>query len=99
MPLPPGYKIAYGGESEIQEETFGEMKYVLAAAIMLIFLILLIQFRTLLDPLIIMTALPLAVPGAALGLILTLVVVMTLTGTFLGLALKPAVEVFLASCT
>jgi multidrug efflux pump subunit AcrB/outer membrane protein TolC len=71
MPLPPGYKIAYGGESEIQEETFGEMKYVLAAAIMLIFLILLIQFRNLLDPLIIMTALPLAVPGAALGLFLT----------------------------
>ena len=71
MPLPPGYKIAYGGESEIQEETFGEMKYVLAAAVMLIFLILLIQFRTLLDPLIIMTALPLAVPGAALGLFLT----------------------------
>jgi multidrug efflux pump subunit AcrB len=71
MPLPPGYKIAYGGESEIQEETFGEMKYVLAAAIMLIFLILLIQFRNLMDPLIIMTALPLAVPGAALGLFLT----------------------------
>jgi multidrug efflux pump subunit AcrB/outer membrane protein TolC len=71
MPLPPGYKIAYGGESELQEETFGEMKIVLAAAIMLIFLILLIQFRTLEDPLIVMTALPLAVPGAALGLFLT----------------------------
>jgi multidrug efflux pump subunit AcrB/outer membrane protein TolC len=71
IPLPPGYKIAYGGEYELQEETFGEMKYVLAAAIMLIFLILLIQFRTLDDPLIIMTALPLAVPGAALGLFIT----------------------------
>jgi multidrug efflux pump subunit AcrB/outer membrane protein TolC len=71
IPLPPGYKIAYGGESEIQAETFGEMKVVLAAAIMLIFLILLIQFRNLVDPLIIMTALPLAVPGAALGLFLT----------------------------
>jgi len=71
MPLPVGYKITYGGESEIQEETFGEMKYVLAAAIMLIFLILLVQFRNLLDPIIVMTALPLAVPGAALGLFLT----------------------------
>ena len=71
MPLPPGYKIAYGGEFELQQETFGEMKYVLAAAIMLIFLILLIQFRNLLDPIIIMTALPLAVPGAALGLFVT----------------------------
>ena len=26
MPLPPGYKIAYGGELELQQETFGEMK-------------------------------------------------------------------------
>jgi multidrug efflux pump subunit AcrB/outer membrane protein TolC len=71
MPLPPGYKITYGGEFELQEETFGEMKIVLAAAIMLIFLILLVQFRNLVDPIIIMTALPLAVPGAALGLFLT----------------------------
>jgi multidrug efflux pump subunit AcrB len=71
MPLPPGYRIDYGGEYGNQQETFGEMGYVLAASIMLIFLILLFQFRTLLDPLIVMTALPLAVPGAALGLFLT----------------------------
>jgi multidrug efflux pump subunit AcrB/outer membrane protein TolC len=71
MQLPAGYRILYGGEYDNQQETFGQMKYVLAAAIMLIFLILLFQFRTLADPLIVMTALPLAVPGAALGLILT----------------------------
>jgi multidrug efflux pump subunit AcrB/outer membrane protein TolC len=69
--LPPGYRIDYGGEYQNQQETFSQMKYVLAAAIMLIFLILLFQFRTLVDPLIVMTALPLAVPGAALGLFLT----------------------------
>ncbi len=71
IPLPPGYRIDYGGEYQNQQETFGQMKFVLAAAIVLIFLILLFQFRTLLDPLIVMTALPLAVPGAALGLFLT----------------------------
>jgi outer membrane protein TolC len=71
IPLPPGYRIDYGGEFQNQQETFGQMKFVLAAAIMLIFLILLFQFRTLVDPLIVMTALPLAVPGAALGLFLT----------------------------
>jgi multidrug efflux pump subunit AcrB/outer membrane protein TolC len=69
--LPSGYRIDYGGEYDNQQETFGQMEYVLAAAIMLIFLILLFQFRTLVDPLIVMTALPLAVPGAALGLFLT----------------------------
>jgi multidrug efflux pump subunit AcrB/outer membrane protein TolC len=69
--LPAGYRIDYGGEYENQQETFGQMRMVLAASIVLIFLILLFQFRTLLDPLIVMTALPLAVPGAALGLFLT----------------------------
>jgi len=69
--LPDGYRIDYGGEHDNQQETFGQMKVVLAAAIMLIFLILLFQFRTLVDPLLVMTALPLAVPGAALGLFLT----------------------------
>jgi multidrug efflux pump subunit AcrB/outer membrane protein TolC len=71
IPLPSGYRIVYGGEYDNQQETFGQMRIVLAAAIMLIFLILLFQFRTLADPLIVMTALPLAVPGAALGLVLT----------------------------
>jgi multidrug efflux pump subunit AcrB/outer membrane protein TolC len=71
IPLPAGYRIDYGGEYENQQETFGQMQMVLAASIVLIFLILLFQFRTLLDPIIVMTALPLAVPGAALGLFLT----------------------------
>lgn len=71
IPLPPGYHIAYGGEYANQQETFGQMEIVLAAAIVLIFLILLFQFRTLVDPLVVMTALPMAVPGAALGLFLT----------------------------
>lgn len=71
IPLPPGYRIDYGGEYENQQEAFGQLKVALAASIMLIFLILLFQFRTLLDSLIVMTALPLALPGAALGLFLT----------------------------
>jgi multidrug efflux pump subunit AcrB/outer membrane protein TolC len=71
IPLPTGYRIDYGGEYENQQETFGQMQMVLAASIVLIFLILLFQFRTLVDPLIVMTALPLAIPGAALGLFLT----------------------------
>lgn len=71
IPLPPGYRIDYGGEYGNQKEAFGQLKVALAASIMLIFLILLFQFRTLLDSLIVMTALPLALPGAALGLFLT----------------------------
>jgi outer membrane protein TolC len=71
MPLPPGYRIDYGGEHEIQLDAFGQLQVALATSIVLIFLILLFQFRTLTDPLVVMTALPLAIPGAALGLFLT----------------------------
>ena len=71
LTLPSGYKMEIGGEYEDQNETFGEMEIALGTSMVLIFLILLFQFRTLLDPLIVMTAFPLAVPGAALGLLIT----------------------------
>ena len=71
MALPAGYRIEYGGERENQAETFGEMQHALMISLVLIFLILLFQFRTLIDPLIVMMAFPLALPGAALGLLMT----------------------------
>jgi len=71
MDLPQGYKITYGGELENQQETFSEMQFALGISLVLIFLILLLQFRTLIDPLIVMMAFPLALPGAAFGLLLT----------------------------
>ena len=71
IPLAPGYRIAYGGEDENRNETFSEMQQALVIGLVLIFLILLFQFRSLLDPLIVMVAFPLALPGAALGLLVT----------------------------
>jgi multidrug efflux pump subunit AcrB/outer membrane protein TolC len=71
LALPDGYRIEYGGEEENQNETSGEMNWALGISLVLIFLILLFQFRTLADPLIVMAAFPLALPGAALGLFLT----------------------------
>jgi multidrug efflux pump subunit AcrB len=71
LQLPPGYRIEYGGEYENQNETFGEMRFALGISLVLIFLILLLQFRTLSDALIVMAAFPLALPGAALGLFVT----------------------------
>jgi multidrug efflux pump subunit AcrB/outer membrane protein TolC len=71
LQLPPGYRIEYGGEDENQRETFGEMRDALGISLVLIFLILLLQFRTLADALIVMAAFPLALPGAALGLFVT----------------------------
>jgi len=71
MHLPEGYSIAWGGEEESQQETSGDMNRALIISLILIFLVLLLQFRTLSDPLIVMAAFPLALPGAALGLFVT----------------------------
>jgi multidrug efflux pump subunit AcrB/outer membrane protein TolC len=71
LQLPAGYRIEYGGEDENQRETFGEMRNALGISLILIFLILLLQFRTLADALIVMAAFPLALPGAAFGLFIT----------------------------
>jgi multidrug efflux pump subunit AcrB/outer membrane protein TolC len=71
LQLPSGYHIEYGGEFENQNETFVEMKHALLISLILIFLILLFQFRTLSDTLIVIAAIPLAVPGAAFGLFIT----------------------------
>lgn len=71
LPLPAGYRIDYGGEIEGQRETFGEMKLVMALSIVAIFLILLFQFRSPVQTLVIMMSIPLALPGAVLGLLVT----------------------------
>lgn len=71
LALPAGYRIDYGGEIEGQKETFGEMKLVMALSIVAIFLILLFQFRSPVQTLVIMMSIPLALPGAVLGLLLT----------------------------
>jgi multidrug efflux pump subunit AcrB/outer membrane protein TolC len=71
LQLPQGCRIEYGGEDENQRETFGEMRVALGISLLLIFLILLLQFRKLSDALIVMAAFPLALPGAALGLFIT----------------------------
>jgi multidrug efflux pump subunit AcrB/outer membrane protein TolC len=69
--LPAGYRMAIGGEHENQQETFGEMVHALLISLGAIYIILLFQFRSAMDPLIVMAAIPLALPGAALGLLLT----------------------------
>ncbi len=71
LPLPSGYRIEYGGEVEGQLETFGEMKVVMGVSIVAIFLILLFQFRSPSQTMVIMMSIPLAVPGAVLGLLVT----------------------------
>ncbi len=71
LDLPAGYRIEYGGEDESQKETFGEMVGALLVSLVAIFLILLFQFRTVWEPLLVMVSIPLALLGAGVGLVVT----------------------------
>src|ERR1035438_588651 len=71
LPLPAGYRIEYGGEADNRTETMPEMQAALAISLVAIFLVLLVQFRTLSDTLIVMCSIPMALFGAVLGLVVT----------------------------
>jgi multidrug efflux pump subunit AcrB/outer membrane protein TolC len=71
LELPAGYRISYGGEKDNQDETFPQMLVALAISLVAIFLVLLVQFRTISEPLVVMASIPLTLFGAILGLIIT----------------------------
>ena len=69
--LPPGYRIEYGGEFENQQKTSKQMVAALAASIVLIFGVILFEFKTVRETLLVMLAIPLSLFGAVAGLIVT----------------------------
>src|SRR5207253_533695 len=58
--LPPGYYIAYGGQYEAQSEAFRQILLLGAAAVVGIFLLLFLAFRSLRQAVLVMSNLPLA---------------------------------------
>ncbi|MGH2899879.1 MAG: efflux RND transporter permease subunit, partial [Solirubrobacteraceae bacterium] len=71
LQLPAGMRMEFGGEKEGSAEVQGAVNVALLASLIGVFLILLFQFRTVRHPLVIMTSIPLAVVGAAIGLVIT----------------------------
>jgi len=71
LPLPPGYRVELGGEWANQNETLPEMIVALGISLLAIFLILMIQFRNLTEPLVVMASIPLSLFGVVAGLLLT----------------------------
>jgi hydrophobe/amphiphile efflux-1 (HAE1) family protein len=71
VPLPAGYTLRQGGETEDQQEVFGRILFALLIAIMLMYFVLVVQFGSFLDPLSIMLSLPLSLIGVMLGLLVT----------------------------
>ncbi len=70
-PFPPGYSYRIGGELEARKESFGGMKRAIVIAMIAIFAVLVLQFNSFVQPLIIFSAVPLAVIGSVLALYIT----------------------------
>jgi HAE1 family hydrophobic/amphiphilic exporter-1 len=95
MPLPTGYRITQGGEARDQAEVFTRIFTALGIAVLLMYLILVMQFGSFLDPLAILLSLPLSLIGVVLALILTnsTLNIMSLIGVILlmGIVAKNAI--------
>ena len=78
LDLPAGAAYAIGGASRQQSESFGDLGLAMAVAIVLVFLVMAITFRSVVQPLILLVSIPFAATGA-IGLLLA-------TDTPLGLA-------------
>jgi len=69
--LPPGMTIEYGGQYEQQQSSFRELTISLVLAVLLVFITLLIEFRSFAHPIAIVTGAVLALGGVLLALFLT----------------------------
>jgi CzcA family heavy metal efflux pump len=69
--LPPGMTVEYGGVYQEQQSSFRELAIALVLAVMLVFITLLIEFRSFAHPIAIVTGAVLALGGVLLALFLT----------------------------
>ena len=68
--LPPGYNFRFGGATKDMAEAFSYAISALALAVIFIYMILASQFKSFLQPLALMTALPLTLIGVVLALMM-----------------------------
>jgi multidrug efflux pump subunit AcrB len=71
LPLPPNFKINLSGAVESQRESFISLLGSLILAVVLVYMVLASQFKSLIDPFIIMFSVPLGIIGVLWALFLT----------------------------
>jgi len=69
--LPEGVRWSFGGEARDQAQVFGDILAALGIALLLMYLILVMQFGSFLDPIAILISLPLSLIGVVLALLIT----------------------------
>lgn len=70
-PMPMGYSYSSGGEQQEMMESFVNLGYALLLSLVIIYMILASQFESLVQPFIIMLAIPFALTGAFLAMFIT----------------------------
>jgi CzcA family heavy metal efflux pump len=71
IPLPPGFHFNLAGQSQTQEEAFRSLLFAAVLALMLVYMVMASQFRSLVDPLIIMVSVPMGLIGVFAALLVT----------------------------
>ncbi len=69
--FPSSIQASFGGQNEEMEQSFESLKIALVLAIFLVYLVMASQFESLLHPLLILIAVPMAVAGSIIGLFIT----------------------------
>jgi len=93
--LPAGVHYTIGGDAESQAEVFGQIFSALGLAVLLMYLILVVQFGSFVDPVAILMSLPLSLIGVLMSLAITgmTINIMSLIGVILlmGIVAKNAI--------
>jgi HAE1 family hydrophobic/amphiphilic exporter-1 len=69
--LPPGFSVAFSGEFQDQQESFAQLFSGFMMSLVLVYMIMASQFERLLEPFLIMAAVPFALVGVVAALLLT----------------------------
>lgn len=89
--LPQGVMLNFGGEAEEQAKAFSDLTLLLILGIALVYMVMASQFESLLDPFIVMFAVPFTFTGVFLGFLLTRTTLSLIT--FLGIIMLTGIVV------
>jgi HAE1 family hydrophobic/amphiphilic exporter-1 len=91
MPIPSDIIINFGGEAEEQAKAFKDLALLLTLGIILVYMVMAAQFESLIDPFVIMFAIPFTFTGVILAFVLTRTTLSVIT--FLGMVMLMGIVV------
>jgi HAE1 family hydrophobic/amphiphilic exporter-1 len=71
FPLPNGYTISFAGESEEMDEGFRNLSFAFIGGLVLMYIIIVLQLKSFLQPVSILITIILSIPGVAFGLLIS----------------------------